>query len=97
MAPGLVLVVIVRGFEGEVCDCVVDEVCEGCDEDAEEALPCCMAEWARKAARKFERKGRLVGMVVDVLGSWLGIVCYIKGRWKCSLPRQEVLFDPLLS
>lgn len=29
----------------------------------------CGCEWARKAARKVERKGRWVGMVQDMLGA----------------------------
>jgi hypothetical protein len=57
--------VIARGFEGGDVTCVEDvavwwEDC--CDEDGEEA--CEMAEWTRKAARKFERNGRLVGMTI---------------------------------
>lgn len=59
VAPVLVVVevVIVRGFEGEVVwDC-------GCwDEGEDVAFPCWIAECARKAARKLDRKGRFVGM-----------------------------------
>jgi len=51
-AEGFVEVVIVRGCEG-------DEECVFCVEDGEEvALPCWMAECARKAARKLAKNGR---------------------------------------
>jgi len=74
VAPGLVVVVVVvmvRGFEGEVglwvCEAV--EVCACCEEGEEVAFPCWRAECARKAARKLERKGRFVGII--------SIVCWI--------------------
>ena len=57
---GFVDVVIVRGCVGEgVCCCVVEE--------GEVALPCWIAEWARKAARKLARKGRWVGIVLSFM------------------------------
>jgi len=70
VAPGLVVavVVMVRGFEGEVglwvCEAV--EVCACCEEGDEVAFPCWRAECARKAARKLERKGRFVGIIFIV-------------------------------
>lgn len=64
VAPGFEVVVIVRGFEWCCCWVEVVEVWE--EGEAEEAFPCWIAEWALKAARKFERKGRWV----DIL-AWL--------------------------
>lgn len=51
-ADGFVDVVIVRGCAGEEACCCEEE------EGEEVALPCWMAEWARKAARKLAKKGR---------------------------------------
>jgi len=58
-AEGLVDVVIVRGCEGDdECGCVL------CDEEGEDvALPCWIAEWARKAARKLAKNGRCVDIL----------------------------------
>jgi hypothetical protein len=61
--------VIARGFvDADVT--WVEEVAvwweDCCDDDAVDEVEeevCEMAEWARKAARKFERKGRFVGMI----------------------------------
>jgi hypothetical protein len=63
VAPGFVDVVIVRGLEVVVFgyEEVLGEEWE-VDVGWEEAFPCWMAEWARKAARKLERKGRFVGI-----------------------------------
>lgn len=79
-APGLeeVEVVMVRGAEAvagyEVVGWCVEE--EGFE--TEEGFACVLvrAEWARKAARKLERKGRLVGILMDsracMYGLWSG-------------------------
>lgn len=62
------LVFIERGCEGAFAD-VVDVEREGCDDgetpfDVDGPLDCCwMAEWARNAARKFEKNGRSDAMV----------------------------------
>lgn len=70
VAPGLVAVevVMVRGFDGEDTPCEVDVLCV-CEEEEgdEDAFPCCRAECARKAARKLERKGRFVGILLFYL------------------------------
>lgn len=50
---------------------VEDEVVVGVTEVVVEALV--MAEWARKAARKLAKKGRLVGMFEELLGRWLDL------------------------
>lgn len=70
---GLLVVVMVRGCEGEVCWAWCWCVCEGEEEmvDVEEAFPCCSAEWARKAARKLAKKGRCVGIVLFICVSSL--------------------------
>jgi hypothetical protein len=66
VAPDFEVVVMVRGFEGCCCWAEVVEVWDGWEEgEAEEALPCWIAEWALKAARKFERKGRWVGILAS--------------------------------
>jgi hypothetical protein len=58
-------VVIERGCEGEeVCVCAWC-CCEG-DEGEDVALPCWIALWARKAARKLAKKGRWVGIVLFI-------------------------------
>jgi len=72
VAPGFDEVVMVRGFEGEVCVVMLVE-CVGCEE--EEAFPCWIAECARKAARKFERKGRLVGIFAVFGVAFVYAVC----------------------
>ena len=60
VAPeGFVDVVMERGCDGEE---VVGWCCEG--EVGEDVAFCWMAEWARKAARKFAKKGRWVGIVL---------------------------------
>jgi len=66
-AEGLVDVVIVRGWEGEVC--VVWGWWEEEEEGAEVAFPCWMAEWARKVARKLAKKGRCVDIFVSISSS----------------------------
>jgi hypothetical protein len=62
---GFADVVIVRGCEGEVVCCWVVE-------EGEVALLCCIAEWARKAARKLAKKGRWVGIVFSFMRNRLG-------------------------
>jgi hypothetical protein len=59
-----VLVVMVRGCEG--CDggCWLCACWDG-EEGEDVAFPW-IAEWARKAARKLERKGRCVGILAVV-------------------------------
>ena len=73
VAPGFEVVEdIVRGCVDEGVDAEVVVVCVDCEvgdmledgEEAELALPCWRAECARKAARKLERKGRWVGMLL---------------------------------
>jgi hypothetical protein len=64
VAPGLVVVVMVRGFEvwGEEEAVVL----WACDCWGEEVALLWIALWALKAARKLERKGRCVGMFASV-------------------------------
>jgi len=58
-ADGFVDVVIVLGCDGEEeCGCVFWDV-----EGEDVALPCWMAECARKAARKFAKNGRWVDIL----------------------------------
>lgn len=64
LAGVLVVVEIVRGLDA-VCACEEDAVCEGCEALGEGPFCCWMAEWARKAARKFAKKGRWVDIVGD--------------------------------
>lgn len=68
VGPALLAVAIVRGFEGVlvvVAEVVVGETWVGCEDGEEEAPLPWMAEWARKAARKFAKKGRwVVGILV---------------------------------
>ena len=66
VAPGFVEVVIVRGVEEEFeeeCVVVEEVVCVCVLVEGEGPFPCWRAECARKAARKFERKGRFVGIL----------------------------------
>jgi len=70
VAPGFDVVVIVRGVAAEACAWEEVVVCVCWEEGDGVAFPCWMAECARKAARKLERKGRFVGMLFeDVVGS----------------------------
>jgi hypothetical protein len=65
-------VLIFRGLEAcEADEAVVGDeeygdADEGVEVDCGEAVAFERAEWARKAARKFERKGRFVGILADM-------------------------------
>ena len=71
-APGLVVVVMARGFEGEEADwAVLVEAWVVEEEVREVGLGCdcwVITEWALKAERKEDRNGRLVGISASVLG-----------------------------
>lgn len=77
VAP-FVLVVIVRGEDVVPVDGYWEEGWEG--EDVGEAFDCWVvrAEWARKAARKLERKGRFVGIFFEFVGLWCRCRCWLR-------------------
>lgn len=82
VAPGVeFLVVIVRAVEvglvARELNCEPDDAATAVEVDTEVVVDAlAMAEWARKAARKLEKKDRLVGMLGELEESG------IEGWWR---------------